>query len=148
VRTEAVRLRGRLGEYYLNGGRTDPLIIELPKGGYAPVFRRHDVGSEILQTEVKLARKPRRVPLRLAIALASQVAIAAAAVFWRLYRQTTPIPIAVLPLENVGHDPEGDFFSDGLTSEIIRDLSIIRHHSRRSAGESASEESRIARVAW
>ena len=77
------------------------MIIELPKGGYAPVFRRPDVGSEILQTEVKLARKPRRVPLRLAIALASLVAIAAAAVFWRLYRQTTPIPIAVLPLENV-----------------------------------------------
>src|SRR5215469_18959745 len=39
VRTEAARLRARLGEYYLNGGRTDPLIIEIPKGGYAPVFR-------------------------------------------------------------------------------------------------------------
>src|ERR1051326_7736478 len=39
VRTEAVRLRARLTEYYLNGGCTDPLIIEMPKGGYALVFR-------------------------------------------------------------------------------------------------------------
>jgi len=39
VRTEAARLRARLGEYYLNGGRADPVIIEIPKGGYAPVIR-------------------------------------------------------------------------------------------------------------
>src|SRR5580692_2204495 len=39
VRTEAGRLRSRLSEYYLNGGKDDPLIIELPKGGYVPHFR-------------------------------------------------------------------------------------------------------------
>src|SRR6516165_11980404 len=36
VRTEAVRLRARLSDYYLKVGKTDPLIIELPKGGYIP----------------------------------------------------------------------------------------------------------------
>src|SRR3954465_1982229 len=36
VRTEAVRLRARLGAYYSNDGRQNPLIIELPKGGYVP----------------------------------------------------------------------------------------------------------------
>src|SRR5262245_31518357 len=39
VRTEAIRLRARLSEYYLNGGKDDPLVIELPKGGYVPVIR-------------------------------------------------------------------------------------------------------------
>src|SRR5215813_1833311 len=39
VRTEAVRLRARLSEYYLNEGKADGLLIELPKGGYVPQFR-------------------------------------------------------------------------------------------------------------
>jgi len=40
VRTEAGRLRARLGEYYKGEGNGDALVIELPKGGYVPVFRQ------------------------------------------------------------------------------------------------------------
>ena len=40
VRTEATRLRARLGEYYLGERKNDALVIELPKGGYTPVFRQ------------------------------------------------------------------------------------------------------------
>src|SRR5262249_44995864 len=39
VRTEAIRLRARLGAYYLGEGKDDLLIIEMPKGGYVPVIR-------------------------------------------------------------------------------------------------------------
>src|ERR1700682_6509988 len=39
VRTEAIRLRARLSDYYLKDGKADALIIELPKGGYVPRFR-------------------------------------------------------------------------------------------------------------
>src|SRR5262245_13018606 len=39
VRTEAVRLRARLSDYYLKDGKADTLVIELPKGGYVPRFR-------------------------------------------------------------------------------------------------------------
>src|ERR1700719_4706267 len=39
VRTEAVRLRARLSKYYINEGKADALVIELPKGGYVPPFR-------------------------------------------------------------------------------------------------------------
>jgi hypothetical protein len=38
VRTEAARLRARLSEYYSGEGKNDALVIELPKGRYAPVF--------------------------------------------------------------------------------------------------------------
>jgi adenylate cyclase len=41
VRVEAGRLRRRLAEYYQGEGRDDPLRIELPRGGYTPVFLRH-----------------------------------------------------------------------------------------------------------
>jgi TolB-like protein len=38
VRVEARRLRRKLGAYYANGGREDPIEISLPKGGYLPTF--------------------------------------------------------------------------------------------------------------
>src|SRR5215467_15629207 len=40
VRSEAARLRSRLIEYYAGEGSEDPVVIELPKGGYAPQFRQ------------------------------------------------------------------------------------------------------------
>lgn len=40
VRVQARRLRARLVSYYREEGRDDDIVIELPKGGYAPVFRR------------------------------------------------------------------------------------------------------------
>lgn len=42
VRVQARRLRARLDRYYRDEGRADDVLIELPKGGYAPVFRRRD----------------------------------------------------------------------------------------------------------
>lgn len=38
VRSQAWRLRSKLKEYYAYEGADDPLIIDLPKGHYVPVF--------------------------------------------------------------------------------------------------------------
>ena len=38
LRTELQRLRARLAEYYDGDGADDPVLIEIPKGGYAPRF--------------------------------------------------------------------------------------------------------------
>ena len=40
VRTEAGRLRRALERYYLVAGQCDPVLIEVPKGGYVPAFSR------------------------------------------------------------------------------------------------------------
>ena len=40
VRVEATRLRRAMRNYYENGGKGDPLHIDLPVGRYVPVFRR------------------------------------------------------------------------------------------------------------
>ncbi|PWU09919.1 MAG: hypothetical protein C5B51_05345 [Terriglobia bacterium] len=52
VRVQARRLRSRLARYYREEGRNDEMQIELPKGGYAPLFHpmegaepRHSVGA-------------------------------------------------------------------------------------------------------
>jgi TolB-like protein/Tfp pilus assembly protein PilF len=39
VRVQARRLRTRLTRYYLDEGNSDEIVVDLPKGGYAPVFR-------------------------------------------------------------------------------------------------------------
>jgi tetratricopeptide (TPR) repeat protein len=43
VRVQARRLRARLDRYYLEEGQSDDILVDLPKGGYAPVFRVRDV---------------------------------------------------------------------------------------------------------
>jgi TolB-like protein len=130
VRTEAVRLRARLIEYYAREGSGDPVIIELPKGGYSPAF--HERAAAI-----SAAPPPPTVPSGahlkwLAISLAGiAVAVAATAWWWSQYKNA-PISIAVLPLENLSHNPADDYFADGLTDELIRNLSIIEGLAPRS----------------
>jgi TolB-like protein len=117
VRTEASRLRARLGEYYLSGGRGDLLLIELPKGGYAPVLRRVG-GSD---------SDPSSPSHRLVIVGATVcILVALVAIgWWRWSQRSASIAIAVLPLENLSHDPANDYFADGLTDELIRNLALI-----------------------
>ena len=52
VRVEMGRLRRRLAEYYLSSGRTDPIVVDIPKGSYAPNFTQNPQ----LPEEIKLSR--------------------------------------------------------------------------------------------
>ncbi len=45
VRVQARRLRTRLARYYRDEGADDAVVLDLPKGGYAPVFRPRDAGA-------------------------------------------------------------------------------------------------------
>ena len=40
VRVQARRLRARLVRYYREEGQNEEIVIELPKGGYAPLIKR------------------------------------------------------------------------------------------------------------
>ena len=45
VRVQARRLRTRLVRYYREEGQNDEVVIELPKGGYEPVFQRRETSA-------------------------------------------------------------------------------------------------------
>jgi len=116
VRTEAGRLRARLSEYYLRKGNDNALVIELPKGGYVPAF------LPVHRAEARRSRKPAAPWLWLGIAV---TVLLAATGWWWIGRKAPPVTIAVLPLDNLSHDPADDYFADGLTDELIRNLSLI-----------------------
>jgi TolB-like protein/Tfp pilus assembly protein PilF len=122
VRNEAGKLRARLAEYYVAEGAADGLIIELPKGGYKPAFRHIEKATAHVPGP---AGSRRRVWIWLAVAMAGCAIVAA--VLWRqgILHRSAPIPIAVLPLVNLDRNPDHDYFADGLTGEIIRNLTII-----------------------
>lgn len=45
VRVEAARLRRTLDRYYAGPGARDPIVIEIPRGRYVPVYRRRTFGQ-------------------------------------------------------------------------------------------------------
>jgi adenylate cyclase len=102
VRVEARRLRMKLLEYYDGEGRSDPVRLTLPKGQYAPVV-------EIVPAADARPPSPDDVDAHgLPAALLGSPAI------------------AVLPFNNLSGDPNQDFFSDGLTDDIITGLAAFR----------------------
>ena len=113
VRTEARRLRALLNEYYVGAGKADALVIDLPKGGYTPTLRNANLSE------------PRASASGLTLVTLSLALTLAAAGWWWSHHQPAPIPIAVLPLVNLNQNSADDYFADGLTGEIIRNLSII-----------------------
>ena len=51
VRVEAMRLRRALARYYDNGGKHDPVAIDLPLGNYVPTFRRVAPADPVVPAE-------------------------------------------------------------------------------------------------
>jgi TolB-like protein len=128
VRTEAGRLRARLAEYYSGEGKSDSLVIELPRGGYVPIFRKAD---SAIPTEPSSTNHG-RLWIGAGAALGCVVISVAGLIAWRTERKNAPVTIAVLPLDNLNHDPADDYLADGLTDELIRDLSTYEGLAPRS----------------
>ena len=152
VRTEAGRLRARLSEYYVGEGKNDALVIELPKGGYAPLFRQAAVEparassvpmvnsplpglpvrlenyySERMETRKPVARKIWHTAAA-CIALLAVAALSGLAVFRSVGESSLPGPeksIAVMPFLDLSQAKDQEYFCDGMTEELISELAKI-----------------------
>jgi serine/threonine protein kinase/Tfp pilus assembly protein PilF len=71
------------------------------------------------------ADRNRSIRRALLASFSTLLLISAVLSWWFLGRRNPPPAIAVLPLENLGHDAAYDYFADGLTDEIISNLSVI-----------------------
>jgi adenylate cyclase len=116
VRIQAGRLRRALERYYLVGGVSDPILIDIPKGRYIPRFTIRSAPERGKGEPVeRLARSPAE-PAR-------------------------GPSLAVLPFENLTDDPQQLALTTGLTEELIteltrfQDISVIPcQPARRPAG--------------
>ena len=132
VRVEAVKLRSRLKEYCETEGDADPVRIDLPKGGYLPCFEA--LPSQPVEPIEKVAAPPpRRVWWTDWRLIAPPLALAVLIAGYLLARRSHPRPvtpdsssIAVLPFVNLSSNKENEYFSDGLTDDLINALTKVR----------------------
>ena len=114
----------------LDDQAASPRFVEtIPRRGYRflasiePVATGPDAGSASLGGAVRTGLPVQRLLLSIAAMLIAAVAAFAA---WRAIRiHAGPYWIAVLPLQNLNPEPGSEYFSDGLTDEIIHHLSLI-----------------------
>jgi len=100
VRVEAGRLRSKLREYYSNAGGSDEVEITLRKGKYIVDFEFR----EIRKTRVTHPNSNRS-------------------------NDDEQVTIAVLAFTNTSGDADQDYFADGISEDIITDLSKIANLS-------------------
>jgi len=145
VSNETVTQRVKLLRRALNDHADDPTYIGVVRGE----------GYRLLVDVTRLPRAEpepdgiavlRRTPLRVGLALVALAAgLLAAMIAWQPIPQQpkTPSPsdraqprVAVLPFKNLSDDPQQRYFADGLTEELIGELSRIP--ALRVAGRSSS----------
>ena len=127
VRIEASQLRRRLERYYLTHGIDDPVVIDLPKGGYVPVFRAVQAASSPDSQSDASARFGKwRTPA--AIVGTAFLSIGIAAFAWTRYSTpgqyttaaslTAGLSIQVLPFSATTADDRSGVIAAGMADEV------------------------------
>jgi TolB-like protein len=96
VRIHAGRLRRALKEYYYDIGKNDPIVIEIPKGSYIPVFQPKNKIEINDSNSIEKAKPARFKPV-----------------------------VAVFPFRNISQDSSRDFFADGLGEQLSTELTLF-----------------------
>jgi eukaryotic-like serine/threonine-protein kinase len=121
-------LSGRPDGRYESAGAMEAALASA-KEAAGPVPAANAIES-LVTSSVQTTVMPRHVTpttwrsRKLAIAAALFV-LAGTGSLWLTARNSEPPVIAVLPFKNLSVEPNSDYFVDGLTDEVIRNLSVI-----------------------
>lgn len=132
VRLEVRRLRRDLEHYYLTAGAADPIRIDIPKGGYVPVFAAIEPPTPPPPAVARPDRGPRRgwaKPAALALAGLAMLAALVATLAWR----QDPAPVAqargpsvvVMPFQGLDGGDGAALLATGLTNQLVTDLTGV-----------------------
>lgn len=138
VRLEARRLRQDIDGYYAGPGRSDPIRLTIPKGGYAPRFESVAPPAEPVPAQPAPPHVSGFGPRRFFRAgLAVFGALVLCALIWvSFFASSTktaqlsvqPLPqgpvVAVLPFDTLGEGPS--YFADGITQQLTSELVRFR----------------------
>jgi len=142
VRTEAGRLRRALERYYLTAGQADPVLLEVPKGRYVPIFsRRAAVEPKSPAVEEPVLTRPRPAGRAqwqgatvILVALTTLIAVfSLQQMRWAEQPRASVEPalpdspiLLVMPFANLGQGNEAALYAAGVTEEILTKLSRFK----------------------
>ncbi|WP_275782501.1 adenylate cyclase [Pararhizobium gei] len=141
VRIEAGRLRRVLERYYLVAGQKDPVRIDIPKGGYVPVFQwREPVsiakpaqpeGSDTSLDIHAVTGWTKRREAATGASIAATVAMLGVA-SWAWMHSVFPVKdqgglpaeptLVVAPFANLGDGAKAEIYANGFTEELLTAL--------------------------
>src|SRR5450755_2692510 len=126
VRINAGRLRRALKEYYYEAGKMDPVLIEMPKGGYIPIFQPYIHFQNLETEETRVSESVQRIVKK-------------------------PV-IAVMPFRNISQNSSRDFFADGLGEQLsteltwFHNLTVMSYYSSRHVNGLTSDIKEASRL--
>ncbi|MGC4053491.1 MAG: hypothetical protein QM757_29675 [Paludibaculum sp.] len=121
VRVQMRNLRIRLARFYEMEGRSDDLLITIPRGQYVPNFAR--------KVEEQSVPPPVRSRVRTWIALSAATLALAGCAGWLAFSWRPagePLRVGLLPFQNLSGDPRDDYLAHGLTEELTALLARSR----------------------